>query len=61
VLAVFLLIGSVTGAQIGARMAQRMKPEYLRLFLAGIVLLVAIRMALGLGWRPDEIYSVQLL
>jgi uncharacterized protein len=61
VLAVFLLIGSVTGAQIGARMAQRMKPEYLRLFLAGIVLLVAIRMALGLGWRPDEIYTVQLL
>ncbi len=61
VLAVFLLIGSVTGAQIGARMAQRMRPEYLRLFLAGIVLLVAIRMALGLGWRPDEIYTVQLL
>jgi uncharacterized protein len=61
VLAVFLLIGSVTGAQIGARLAQRMTPEYLRLFLAAIVLLVAIRMALGLGWRPDEIYSVQML
>ncbi len=61
VLAVFLLIGSVTGAQIGARLAQKMKPEYLRLFLAGIVLLVAIRMALGLGWRPDEIYTVQAL
>ncbi len=61
VLAVFLLIGSVTGAQIGARLAQRMKPEYLRLFLAGIVLLVAIRMAMGLAWRPDEIYTVQLL
>lgn len=61
VLAVFLLIGSVTGAQIGARLAQRMKPEYLRLLLAGIVLLVAIRMALGLGWRPDEIYTLQAL
>jgi uncharacterized protein len=61
VLAVFLLIGSVTGAQIGARLAQKMKPEYLRLLLAGIVLLVAIRMALGLGWRPDEIYTVQAL
>jgi uncharacterized protein len=61
VLAIFLLIGSVTGAQVGARLAQRMKPEYLRLFLAGIVLLVAVRMALGLGWRPDEIYTVQLL
>ena len=61
VLAVFLLIGSVTGAQIGARLAQRMKPEYLRLLLAVIVLLVALRMALGLGWQPDEIYSVQPL
>jgi uncharacterized membrane protein YfcA len=51
----------VTGAQIGARLAQRMRPEYLRLFLAAIVLLVAIRMALGLGWRPDEIYTLQAL
>ena len=29
--------------------------------LAAIVLLVALRMALGLGWRPDEIYTVQAL
>src|SRR5690606_12309824 len=61
VLAGLLLIGSVTGAQLGAKFAQRMKPEYLRLALAGIVLLVAIRMAMGLGFRPDEIYTVQLL
>jgi hypothetical protein len=58
VLALFLLIGSVTGAQIGARLAQRMRPDYLRLLLAAIVLIVALRMALGLGWRPDEIYTV---
>lgn len=61
VLALFLLIGSVTGAQIGARFAQRLQPDYLRLLLSAIVLLVAIRMALGLGWQPDEIYTVQLL
>jgi len=61
VLAVLLLIGSVTGAQVGARFAQTVKPEYLRLFLAFIVLVVAMRMALGLGWRPDEIYTVQPL
>lgn len=60
VLAVLLLIGSVTGAQLGARIAARISPEWLRLMLASIVLLVALRMALGLGWRPDEIYSVQL-
>jgi uncharacterized membrane protein YfcA len=61
VLAVLLLIGSVTGAQFGAWAAQRVKPDYLRLFLALLVLAVAIRMALGLGWRPDEIYTVQPL
>lgn len=60
VLALLLLVGSVTGAQIGARMSMRFRPEYLRAFLAFIVLIVAIRMALGLGWRPDEIYTVQL-
>ena len=58
VLAVLLLVGSVAGAQLGARFAQSMKPEYLRLILALIVLGVALRMLLGLAWRPDEIYSV---
>jgi len=61
VLASLLLIGSVTGAQLGAKFAQRMRPEYLRLALATMVLLVAIRMALGLGFQPDEIYTVQPL
>ena len=61
VLAFFLLLGSVVGAQIGARLAARFKPDYLRLLLAVIVLAVAFRMALGLTWQPDEIYTVQLL
>lgn len=58
VLAVLLLVGSVTGAQIGAHFAQKAKPELLRLILAVIVLLVAFRMGLGLGYRPDEIYTI---
>ena len=61
VLAVLLLLGSVIGAQFGARFAQRAKPELLRMFLAIIVLAVALRMAVGLGWRPPEIYTVELL
>lgn len=60
VLAVLLLLGSVVGAQLGTRFAARAKPEYLRLALALMVLLVALRMFLGLAWRPDEIYTVQL-
>lgn len=58
VLASLLLLGSVSGAQIGAQFAQKAKPEQLRLILSVIVLGVAIRMALGLGYRPDEIYTV---
>ncbi len=59
VLATLLLIGSVVGAQLGARFAQRLPPDWLRLALAVIVLLVAARLAIGLSWRPDEIYTVQ--
>lgn len=58
VLATLLLIGSVSGAQVGAQLAQRIPAEKLRFVLAAIVLLVALRMALGLGWQPDEIYTV---
>jgi uncharacterized membrane protein YfcA len=61
VLAVLLLLGSVVGAQYGARFAQKMKPELLRMFLAIVVLAVALRMGLQLTWRPPEIYTVQLL
>ncbi len=61
VLAVLLLLGSVVGAQYGARFAQRMKPELLRMMLAVIVLAVAARMLVQLAWRPEEIYTVQLL
>jgi uncharacterized protein len=59
VLAGLLLIGGVIGAQIGARLAMKLQPERLRLMLAIIVLLVAARMAIGLGWQPDQIYSVE--
>jgi hypothetical protein len=60
VLALLLLLGSVTGAQVGIRLTQRFRSENLRIVLALVVLVVAIRMALGLGWRPDEIYTVQV-
>jgi uncharacterized protein len=58
VLAAFLLLGSVSGAQVGAQIAQRVPAEKLRFILASVVLLVALRMTLGLIWQPDEIYSV---
>ncbi|HKX91909.1 MAG TPA: sulfite exporter TauE/SafE family protein [Sphingomicrobium sp.] len=61
VLAALLLVGGVIGAQYGAMLATRAKPDLLRLALALIILLVALRMLLGLAWRPDEVYSIEYL
>ncbi|WP_370032753.1 sulfite exporter TauE/SafE family protein [Qipengyuania mesophila] len=58
VLVFLLLLGSVTGAQLGSKMAVRAKPELLRLILAAIVLVIAFNMFLRLFYRPDEIYTV---
>ncbi|WP_324828289.1 sulfite exporter TauE/SafE family protein [Qipengyuania zhejiangensis] len=58
VLVFLLLIGSVTGAQIGSQIAVRAKPEILRLILAATVLIIAFRMFLGLFYQPDEIYTL---
>lgn len=61
VLAALLLVGGVIGAQYGAVLATRLKPDLLRMALAIIILLVALRMLLGLTWRPDEIFTIEYL
>jgi hypothetical protein len=61
VLAGLLLVGGVIGAHYGAILTTRLKPDYLRLALALIILAVGLRMFLGLFWRPDEIYSIVYL
>ncbi|KQU45176.1 permease [Sphingomonas sp. Leaf339] len=60
VLAGLLLVGSVVGAQVGARLATKVKPEYLRLALALMVLAVGVRILLGLVWRPEDIFTVTI-
>ncbi|HZU64444.1 MAG TPA: sulfite exporter TauE/SafE family protein, partial [Novosphingobium sp.] len=61
VLAVLLLFGSVSGAQLGTLFAMKASPARLRLILALIVLAVGARMALGLTYHPDEIFTVSPL
>jgi uncharacterized membrane protein YfcA len=61
VLAGLLLVGGVIGAQYGAMLTTRLKPDYVRLALSIIILLVGLRMLLGLAWRPDEIFSIEYL
>jgi hypothetical protein len=61
VLAGLLLVGGVVGAQYGALLTLKIKPDLLRLALAVIILMVGLRMLLGLAWHPDEIFSVEYL
>jgi uncharacterized membrane protein YfcA len=58
VLAALLLIGGTLGAQLGTRWAGRIQPDLLRLALAALILSVALRMAAGLFWRPDAIFTL---
>ncbi len=57
-LAVFLIAGGVIGAQFGVRMSARLRGEELRLLLALVVIVVAIRLFYGLVVHPDQIFTV---
>jgi uncharacterized membrane protein YfcA len=58
ILALILMVGGVIGAQFGALAGQRLKGEQLRFLLAGLVLMVCIRIGWSLVARPDEFYSI---
>jgi hypothetical protein len=59
VLAVFLMVGGVIGAQFGAQAAQRMRDERLRLLLGLLVFGVGMRFAFDLVVQPDDLYSLR--
>ncbi len=61
VLALFLMVGGVIGAQVGASVGQRLRGDYLRAILALIVLSVGVRLALDLTIKPHELFSIDLL
>ena len=56
-LALILLIGSTTGAQIGAKLSKRLKADQIKILLALIVLVVMIKMLLGLVLAPHILLS----
>ena len=58
-LALFLMVGGVIGAQFGARAGQKMSGERLRLLLGLLVLAVGIRFALNLVVPPETFNSVR--
>ena len=60
-LALFLLTGSVLGAQFGSRIGAKLPAEYLRALLAALVLGVAIKLAFGLFTPPSDVFSVSVM
>lgn len=58
VLAFLLMLGGVAGAQYGAKAGQRLRGEQLRALLAGLVLVVALRLAVDLFLTPATPYSL---
>ena len=58
VLATFLMLSSVIGAQYGVRVGQKLKGEQLRALLALLILAVGVRLAIGLVATPSDLFSV---
>lgn len=57
VLALMLIAGGVLGAQFGSIAGDRLRGEHLRILLAALVLVVALRMAVDLVVPPGELFS----
>jgi uncharacterized protein len=57
VLALLLIAGGVLGAQFGAISGEKLRGEQMRIMLAGLVLIVALRMSVDLVITPAELYS----
>jgi uncharacterized membrane protein YfcA len=56
-LALILLLGSTSGAQIGARISRRLKADQLKIMMACIILAVMVVMVSGLILRPTTLLS----
>ena len=61
VLALILMVGGVIGAQFGVHAGQRIRGEWLRLFLGLLVLSVGLRFASELVLTPEDLYSIRLM
>lgn len=53
ILAVLLLVGSTVGAQVGTVFGRKLKGEQLKILLAGIVLVVTVKMIFDLTLSPS--------
>jgi uncharacterized membrane protein YfcA len=59
-LALFLIVGGVIGAQLGTRVGAKLPGERMRFLLAAMVVGVCIKMMFDLVATPDDLYSIAL-
>ena len=59
-LALFLIVGGVLGAQFGVRASSRLRGEQLRFLLALLILAVGAMLLYGLVARPADLFSVMM-
>jgi len=57
VLALLLLLGSVVGAQVGAKASRRLHADQLKIFMAVVVLVVMAKMLVGLLATPSSLVA----
>lgn len=58
-LALILLTGSTIGAQLGAKISDRLNADQLKIILASIVILVMVQMTLALLIQPELLFSIK--
>ena len=59
-LALFLIVGGVLGAQFGVRASSKLRGEQLRFLLAVAVLGVGLMLLYGLVMKPADLFSITM-
>ena len=57
-LGALLIVGGVIGAQFGVRYGERLRSDWMRLCLAGLLLMICARLGFNLIWPPADPFSV---
>jgi len=61
VLAAFLIVGGVIGAQFGVRVGKHVKGIYARLILSAIFILISVRLGMQLFIEPSSLYEIEVM
>jgi uncharacterized membrane protein YfcA len=58
ILALLLIAGGVIGAQLGVRYGERLRSDWMRLCLAGLILMICLRLGIDLVFTPADPFNL---